>query len=139
LINGFNKVLNDPLGISIDEKSKELLSKNNTSGYGIFDTSEIEFKQAENSSIIGKTLKAVFGGGNDVPAVFLNNDEHLIRETIHSEFKKIIVASLHCWNDLPIFVTRDFNFQRSGIYPYTAEDDKLVNAMIEKTFGKYKE
>jgi hypothetical protein len=110
LISGFNKVLNDPLGIYIDEKSKEILSRNNTSGFGIFDTSEIEFKQAESSSFLGKIGKAVFGGGNDGTVVFGTNDENLIRETIYSDFKKIIVASLHCWNDLPIFVTRDFNF-----------------------------
>lgn len=103
-------MLNDPLGIFVDEKSKEIQSRNNTSGFGILDTSEIEFKQAESSSLLGKIGKAVFGGGNDGQVVFGNADEILIRETIYSDFKKIIVACLHCWNDLPIFTTRDFNF-----------------------------
>jgi hypothetical protein len=108
-MNGFNKVLNDPLGI-YEDKSKELQSKNNTSGFGIFDTSEIEFKQAESSSLLGKIGKAFFGGGNDGLVPLGNNDENLVRETIYSDFKKIIVACLHCWNDLPIFTSRDFNF-----------------------------
>ena len=82
----------------------------------------------------------MFGGsGNEGAGILGSNEETLIRDAIYSEFKKIIVACLHCWNDLPIFTTRDFNFQRSGIYPYTNDDEKTVNSMIDKSFEKYKE
>jgi hypothetical protein len=55
-----------------------------------------------------------------------------MRDSIYADFKKIIVSLMHCWNDLPIFVTRDFNFTRSGIYPSSIEDDKAMNATIER-------
>lgn len=87
---------------------------------------------------MGKVGKAIFGGGGN-EGTLAANDENLIRDTIYSDFKKIIVACLHCWNDLPIFTTRDFNFQRSGIYPYTSDDEKTVNSMIEKSYEKHKE
>jgi hypothetical protein len=80
---------------------------------------------------LGKIGKTLFGGSSEGP-VLGNNEENQIREAIYQDFKKIIVACLHCWNDLPIFTTRDFNFSRSGIFPFSSEDDKLVNQMIEK-------
>ncbi len=81
-----------------------------TSGSGIIDTTEVEFRQVESQSLLGKIGKTLFGGGNDGTAVLGANDESQMREMIYKDFKKIIVACLHCWNDLPIFTTRDFNF-----------------------------
>jgi hypothetical protein len=54
-----------------------------------------------------------------------------MRDSIYTEFKKIIVSFVHCWNDLPIFTTRDFNLTRSGIFPYSSEDDKSMGQVIE--------
>ncbi len=79
------------------------------------------------------------GGGNDGAVVLGANDENQIREAIYQNFKKIIVACLHCWNDLPIFTARDFNFQRSGIFPYSSDDDRQVSAMIDRTYERMKE
>ena len=74
----------------------------------------------------------MLGGGNEGPVLGGNNDEQSLRDAIYTDFKKIIVSLMHCWNDLPIFTTRDFNFTRSGIYPYSAEDDKAMNQNIER-------
>jgi len=65
--------------------------------------------------------------------VVVNTDEQVIRDAIYNEFKRIIVSCLHCWNDLPIFTPRDFHFTRTGVFPYSSEDDKLINAIIDKS------
>jgi hypothetical protein len=75
----------------------------------------------------------MLGGGNEgVPVLGGNNEENALRDSIYADFKKIIVSLMHCWNDLhEIFVTRDFNFTRSGIYPYTIDDEKDMNGKID--------
>ena len=96
---------------------------NFTSGSGTIDPLYV---QVEGTGFFGKLGKTLFGGGNDRAVVLGTIDENLIREAIYPNFKKIIVACLHCWNDLPIFTARDFNFSRSGIFPYSSEDDKAM-------------
>jgi hypothetical protein len=63
-------------------------------------------------------VSKLFGGGGDIP-IMTNTDEQIIRDAIYQEFKKIIVACLHCWNDLSIFTPKDYHFSRSGVFPYT--------------------
>ena len=62
-----------------------------------------------------------------------------VKNSIYDKFPNIIVSCLYCWNDLPIFLARDYCFTRSGIFPYTTEDEKLIAAVIEKSGEKAKE
>ena len=62
-----------------------------------------------------------------------------VKNSIYDKYPNIIVSCLYCWNDLPIFLCRDYAFTRSGIFPYTAEDEKLVAAIIDKSGDKAKE
>jgi hypothetical protein len=49
-----------------------------------------------------------------------------VKNSIYEKFPNIIVSCLYCWNELPIFLARDYHFARCGIYPYTNEDEKLI-------------
>lgn len=40
---------------------------------------------------------------------------------------------------MPIFTARDYYFTRSGLFPYTSEDEKLIANMIDKSLDKYRE
>jgi hypothetical protein len=50
-----------------------------------------------------------------------------------------LVSVLHGWNDLNIFLAREYFFMRSGVFPYTSEDEKAVATMIEKSGEKAKD
>ena len=93
---------------------------------------ESQYKQAEGTGFFGKLSKFLGGINEGVQMLGGNNDEQVLRDAIYGEFKKIIVSLMHCWNDLSIFTTRDFNFTRSGIYPYSGDDDKVMNQTIER-------
>jgi hypothetical protein len=93
---------------------------------------ESQYKQAEGTGFLGKISRFLGGSNDGVQMLGGNNEEQVLRDAIYGEFKKIIVSLMHCWNDLPIFTTRDFNFTRSGIYPYSGEDDKAMNNTIER-------
>lgn len=71
-------------------------------------------------------MTKLFGGGSDSP-IIVNTDEQIIRDAIYSEFKKIIVSCLHCWNDMEGFIPREYHFSRSGVFPYTSQDDVAMN------------
>ncbi len=89
---------------------------------------ESQYKQAEGTSFFGKISK-MLGGGSEGP-VLGYSDEQIMREAIYNDFKRIIASFMHCWNDLPIFSVRNFNFARSGIFPYSSEDDKLYEKQL---------
>jgi hypothetical protein len=94
------------------------------------------YRQTEAMTILGKVTK-FFGGGNDGPSI-TQSDEQLIRESIYGEFKKLITSVVHCWNDLPIFVPRDFHFLRSGVFPYTTADDLEMSQLIQKSYLRFR-
>ena len=64
------------------------------------------------------SISKMLGGGNEGAVLGGNSEESLMRDAVYAEMKKIIVSFLHCWNNLPIFTPRDFNFSRTGLYPY---------------------
>lgn len=84
------------------------------------------------------TVKRWFGAGEEAPVTVVT-DEQVIREAIYNDFKRIIVACLHCWNDLPIFAHKDFTFTRTGVFPYTNDDEKAMEKIMEFSFIKFKE
>ena len=91
---------------------------------------------------IGAKLKGFFSLGpfnrgdmNFIPS----NENNDVKKSIYEKFPNIIVSCLYCWNDLPIFLARDYSFTRSGIYPYTIEDEKIIAALIERSGDKAKE
>ena len=84
---------------------------------------------------MGSRLKGFFSLGpfNRGDYAIIPHERNDVRHSIFEKFPNIIVSSLYCWNDLPIFLARDYSFTRSGIYPYTIEDEKNVAAIIEKS------
>ena len=54
-----------------------------------------------------------------------------VKNAIYEKFPNIIVSCLYCWNELPIFLARDYNFARCGIYPYSNDDEKLISALVD--------
>jgi len=62
-----------------------------------------------------------------------------VKNSIYEKFPNLIVSCLYCWNDLPIFLARDYAFTRSGIFPYVANDENLIAAMIDKSGDLAKE
>ena len=88
----------------------------------------------------GERLKGLFGGGSFKKGEFIViNERQEIKEAIYQEFQSIILSCLYCWNDLPIFIARDYLFSRSGVFPYTAEDEKLMAQIVDKATEKAKE
>ena len=90
---------------------------------------------------VGARLRGFFSLGpfNRGDYNIIPHEKNDVRYSIYEKFPNIIVSCLYCWNDLPIFLARDYSFTRSGIYPYTIEDEKIVAALIEKSGDKAKE
>ena len=53
--------------------------------------------------------------------------------------RPLILAGLECWKDLPIFLARDYIFQRNGVGPILEKDENLIINMIEKQLPKTEE
>ncbi len=87
---------------------------------------------------LGEKLRGFFGGGavtqRGTNIVMHENAD--VKNSIYEKFPNIIVSCLYCWNYLPIFLARDYNFARCGMYPYTQDDEKILGAMIEKSGEK---
>lgn len=50
------------------------------------------------------------------------NDD--VKNSIFMLFSTIIVSCISCMDDLPIYLAKDYNFKRYGVYPYTSADEK---------------
>lgn len=53
--------------------------------------------------------------------------------------RPLILAGLECWKDLPIFLARDYLFQRNGVGPILEKDETMVIGMIEKQLPRQEE
>lgn len=47
-----------------------------------------------------------------------------------------MLSAIDCWKDLPIFLARDYLFQRNGVGPVLERDENLIISMIEKQLPK---
>lgn len=89
-------------------------------------------KQAEPS--IGGMFKGLFSSGafKKVAELTSNSGEEL-KSAIYAKIPQILVSCLQCWNELPIFLPKEFFLMRSGILPYTNDDDRQISLMVEKS------
>lgn len=50
--------------------------------------------------------------------------------------RPLMLSAIDCWKDLPIFLARDYLFQRNGVGPVLERDENLIISMIEKQLPK---
>lgn len=65
-------------------------------------------------------------------AELTNNSGEELKLAIYNKLDKILVSCLNCWGELPIFLYKDYFLMRSGVLPYSIEDDKEISIKLEK-------
>mmetsp|Transcript_39177 Transcript_39177/g.37563 ORF Transcript_39177/g.37563 Transcript_39177/m.37563 type:complete len:152 (-) Transcript_39177:1959-2414(-) len=129
---GVENIINFCLGIVKDDSKSQKINTQIIEDFQMIGKSQ----QVEYS--FGDRVRGFFGGGGNqaVPQTYHSD---LYQNSIFEKFSNIIVSCLYCWNDLPIFLPRDYCFSRGGMYAYTSQDEKLIAQMVEKLGEKEKE
>lgn len=123
-MDGLQTVLEHCLGIDPDNIKLE-------------EDNSIHHKAQQNAGFTDK-FKEFFGSNTFKPLTPLKGTK-VSQETVISIFKKfkdIIVSCIYCWDQLAIYIPKDYSFTRSGVTPYKEIDETLMIAMIEEQVNK---
>ena len=60
-----------------------------------------------------------------------------VKKRVNDKLKDVILACINCWNDLGIFLARDYHFTRAGVCPYQQNDSSTISNMIKDEKYEY--
>lgn len=66
-------------------------------------------------------------------AELTNTSGEELKQAIYAKLDRILVSCINCWGELNIFLNKEYFLMRSGILPYTNNDEADIAKKIYET------